>query len=80
MNIMPGENMKRASKTFKAIFAVFLMGTVITVGSRVFAQEGSITGSVKDLSNDKVIKGVIITVKDESTGKLAGKGTTDAFY
>lgn len=70
--------MKRASKTFKAIFAVLFMGAVITVSRWAFAQEGSITGSVKDLSNNKVIKGVVITVKDESTGKLVGKGTTDA--
>ncbi|MDD5702129.1 MAG: DUF3943 domain-containing protein [Dehalococcoidales bacterium] len=70
--------MKRAKKSFKAIFAVLLSGAVIMITSLVFAQGGTIAGSVKDLYNDKGIPGVAITVKDESTGKLAGKGTTDA--
>jgi len=42
------------------------------------AQVGAISGSVKDLSNNQGIQGVIITVKDVSTGTLAGTGTTDA--
>jgi hypothetical protein len=40
--------------------------------------QGSITVSVRDLSNNRSIQGVIITVKDASTGALAGTGITDA--
>jgi hypothetical protein len=72
-----GEVMKRARKTFKAILAVLLVGVVISVSSRAFAQGGSLSGSVKDLSNNQGIQGVIITVKDASTGTLAGTGNTD---
>ncbi len=70
--------MKRARKTFKAILAVLHVGIVIAVSSWAFAQGGGISGSVKDLSNNQGIQGVIITVKDVSTGTLAGTGTTDA--
>ena len=70
--------MKRARKTFKAILAVLLVGVVISVSSWAFAQGGGISGSVKDLSNNQGIQGVIITVKDVSTGTLAGTGITDA--
>jgi hypothetical protein len=72
-----GEVMKRERKTFKAILAVLLVGVVISVSSRAFAQGGSISGSVKDLSNNQGIQGVIITVKDVSSGRLAGTGNTD---
>ncbi len=69
--------MQRARKTFKAILVVFHIGMIIAVSSCwAFAQEGSISGSVK--LNNQGIQGVIITVKDVSTGKLAGTGTTDA--
>src|SRR5664280_1149322 len=70
--------MKRTRKTFQAIITVLLVGVMICVSSRAFAQEGGISGSVKDLSNNQGIDGVIISVKDVSTGTLAGTGTTDA--
>ena len=70
--------MKRARKTFKAIFTVLLVGVVISASSWAFAQGGGISGSVKDLSNNQGIDGVIITVKDVSTGTLAATGNTDA--
>ena len=70
--------MKRARKTFRAILAVLLVGVLIGVSSWAFAQGGTISGSVKDLSNNQGIDGVIISVKDVSTGALAGTGTTDA--
>ena len=70
--------MQRARKTFKAILAVLQVGIVIAVSSRAFAQGGGLSGSVKDLINNQGIPGVIITVKDASTGTLAGTGTTDA--
>jgi hypothetical protein len=47
--------MKRARKTFKTIFAVLLVGIVICVSSWAFAQEGGISGSVKNLSNNQGI-------------------------
>jgi hypothetical protein len=73
-----GESMKRTRKTFRAIIAVPLAGVVICVSSWAFAQGGAISGSVKDLSSNQGIDGVIISVKDVSTGALAGTGTTDA--
>ena len=69
--------MQRAKITFKAIIVMLFAGGLIAVSSWAFAQ-GSITGSVRDLSNNRGIQGVIITVKDVSTGALAGTGTTDA--
>ena len=70
--------MKHVRKTFKTIFAVLLVGVVVFVSSGAFAQGGGISGSVKDLSNNQGIDGVIITVKDVSTGALAATGNTDA--
>ena len=70
--------MQRARKTSTAILTVLLVGIVISVSSWAFAQGGGISGSVKDLSNNQSVRGVIITVKDVSTGALAGTGTTDA--
>ena len=69
--------MKRRKIAFKAIIVMLFAGGLIAVSSWAFAQ-GSITGSVRDLSNNRGIQGVIITVKDVSTGALAGTGTTDA--
>ena len=69
--------MQRARKTFKAILVVLHVGIVIAVSSWAVAQGGGISGSVKDLLNNQGIQGVIITVKDVSTGTLAGTGTTD---
>jgi len=73
-----GEAMNRPRKTFKAILAALLVGVVISVGSWAFAQEGGISGSVKDLSNNQGIQEVIITAKDLSTRALAGTGNTEA--
>ena len=70
--------MKHARKTFKAILTVLLVGEGISASSWAFAQGGGISGSVKDISNNHGIQGVIITVKDVNIGALAGTGTTDA--
>jgi len=69
--------MKCRKIAFKAIIVMLFAGGLIAVSSWAFAQ-GSITGSVRDLTNNRGIQGVIITVKDVSTGALAGTGTTDA--
>jgi hypothetical protein len=69
--------MKHRKITFKAIIVMLFAGGLSAVSSWAFAQ-GSITGSVRDLSNNWGIQGVIITVKDVSTGVLAVTGTTDA--
>ena len=69
--------MKCARKTFKAMLAVLVVGVVTSVSGRAFAQGICISGSVKDLSNNQGIQGVIVTVKDANIGTLAGTGTTD---
>jgi hypothetical protein len=63
--------------TFKAIVVMLFASGLIAVSSWAFAQ-GSITGSVRDLSSSQGIQGVIITVKNASTGALAGTAITDA--
>jgi hypothetical protein len=68
--------MKRRKITFKAIIVMLFSGGWIAVSSWAFAQGGGISGSVKDSINNQGIQGVIITVKDVSTGTLAGTGTT----
>jgi hypothetical protein len=73
-----GEAMKRARKTFRAILVVLLVGVVISVSSWTFAQGDGISDSVKDVSNNQGIQGIVITVKDVSTSALAGTGNTDA--
>lgn len=70
--------MKRTRKTFKAILAALLVGVVISVSSWAFAQEGGISGSVKDLSDNQGIQGVVITVKDVSTGTSAETDPPDS--
>jgi hypothetical protein len=67
-----GEAMKRERKTFKAIIAALLVGAVISFSSWAFAQEGGISGSVNDLSDNRGIQGFIITAKDVSSSDLAG--------
>jgi len=73
-----GYAMKHERNIFKAIRTVLLAGVVISIGSWAYAQEGGISGSVTDLSDNQGIQGVIITVKELSTGTFAGAGTTDA--
>ncbi|MBP1624557.1 MAG: Carboxypeptidase regulatory-like domain, partial [Acidobacteria bacterium] len=67
----------RMPKTFKAILVALCMGIVITVSSWTFAQGAGVSGSIKDLSNNQGVQGVIITIKDVSAGKLVGTGKTD---
>ena len=69
--------MQRARNRFKTIFVVLQVGIFIAVSNWAFAQGSSISGSVKNYSTKQGIQGVIITVKDVSTGTLAGTGTTD---
>jgi hypothetical protein len=63
--------------TFKAILVTLCVGIEITVSSRAVAQVAGASGSITDLSSNRGIQGVLITVKDASTGKLAGTATTD---
>jgi Domain of unknown function (DUF3943)/Carboxypeptidase regulatory-like domain len=69
--------MKCLKITSKAVMVMLFAGGLIAVSSWALAQ-GSITGSVKDLSNNRGIQGMVITVKEVSTGALAGIATTDA--
>ena len=52
-------------------------GVLIAAGSPAFAQ-GTIMGSVRDVSNSGAIQGAVIEARDVSTGTLAATGTTDA--
>ena len=70
--------MERAIKIFRAILAFLLVAVTISVGGQAFAQEGEISGSVKDHISDEGIQWVIITIKDVATGKVAATGVTDA--
>src|SRR5664280_520851 len=72
-----GEVMQLARKTFNAIFFVLQVGLVMAFSSWAFAQEVGISGSVKDFLDSQGIPGVLIEVKDVSTGESAGTGTTD---
>ena len=78
MDATNGEAVKRARNTFNTILSVLLVGVVISVTGEAFAQGGSISGTVKDLSGNQGIQGVIITVTDVSTRALAGTDITDA--
>ncbi len=49
MDVIKGEVMQRARKTFRAILILLHVGIVIAVSSLAFAQGGDISGSVKDL-------------------------------
>jgi len=69
--------MKHAGKTSGAILAVLLVSVVISSGSWAFAQDGGISGSVRDLSSNRGIEGIVITVKNAGTGAVAGTGHTD---
>lgn len=69
--------MKRTQKASKAFLVVLLVGIVMLVSGRAFAQGGTICGSVKDLLDNNGIPWVIITLNEVSTGNLAGTGTTD---
>ena len=70
--------MKHEKKTLKMILTMLFVGLVISASSWAFAQEGSISGTVKDLSDNRGISGVIVKVKDASTSFIAGTGITDA--
>ena len=69
--------MKHRRMTSRAIIVMLFAGGLIAVSSWAFAQ-GSITGSVRDRSNNRGIQGAIITARDVSTDALAGTDTTDA--
>ncbi len=69
--------MKHEKKTLKMVLTMLFVGLVISASSWAFAQEGSISGTVKDLSDNRGISGVIVKVKDASTSFIAGTGITD---
>jgi len=58
--------MKHEKKTLKMILAMLFVGLLISASSWAFAQEGSISGNVKDLSDNRGISGVIVKVKNAS--------------
>jgi len=70
--------MKHKKKTLRMILTMLFVAVMISISSWAFAQEGCIYGSVKDISNNQGIAGVIIKVKNASTRVLAGIGRTDA--
>jgi hypothetical protein len=70
------EIVKHRITVFKAITVMLFAGGLIAASSGTFA-EGNITGSVRDLSNNRAIQGAIITAKEISTGMLAAKGVNE---
>ena len=69
--------LKRASRKSKAIPAVLLGIAMITVCQWASAQEGSISGSHKDVLGNRGVEGITVTVKDASASALAETATTD---
>jgi hypothetical protein len=69
--------MKCARHTFEIILAVVFVCIVISISNLAFAQDSSISGSVKDISNSRGADGIIITSKDVSTGMLVVSGKAD---
>jgi hypothetical protein len=70
--------MQRPRKPFQAVIAVLHLVLIIAFGSRAFAQEGGISGSVTDSLNNRGIEGVLITVIAVESGTVTGTGSTDA--
>ncbi len=73
-----GEFMNHQGKMFKMILAGIFAGAVALLSGSAIAKEGAISGSVKDVSDDQGIQWVLITVKDDATGKVVTTGVTDA--
>ncbi|MBL0313230.1 MAG: DUF3943 domain-containing protein [Holophagaceae bacterium] len=72
----PGRN--SANKFIKPIrLALQVLAALFVCGS-ASAQEGGISGSVKEGSNGIGLPGVIIAVQEYGSGALAGMGATDA--
>ncbi len=70
--------MNHQGKIFKMILAGILAGGLIFISCPAIALEGIISGSVRDRSDNQGIQWVIITVKEDATGKVAETGVTDA--
>ncbi|MBA3028622.1 MAG: DUF3943 domain-containing protein [Desulfobacteraceae bacterium] len=70
--------MERLIKTFKAILASLIVAATISMGGQAFAQEGEISGTVKDHKSDQGIQWVKIKVKDITAGRVVATGVTDA--
>lgn len=68
---------QRAGKISRALLVVFHVGMVIAMSGLAFAQEGEISGSVKDHLSDLGIQWASITVKDVTTGNVVATGVTD---
>jgi hypothetical protein len=63
---------------FRAILVVLPLGILIAIGNPALAQEGEITGSVKDHLSDQGIQWATISVRDVTTTKVVASGVTDA--
>ena len=70
--------MNHQGKIVKMILAGIVAGAVIFISCPAIALEGSISGSVKDVSDNQGIQWVLITVKNSLTYKVAASGVTDA--
>ncbi|MBU1710468.1 MAG: DUF3943 domain-containing protein [Proteobacteria bacterium] len=70
--------MQLVRQIFKAFFVVLHLEILLAISSLAFAQEGEITGSVKDHLTDLGIQWVTISVRDVTTGKVIATGLTDA--
>ena len=69
--------MNHQGKIFKMILAGIFLGGAIFFSWPAIALEGIISGSVRDHFDNQGIQWVIITVKDDATGKLSATGITD---
>jgi hypothetical protein len=69
-------SLNRASKTL-AISMAFFVIAMIAITHWAFAQEGSISGSVKDLTEDHGIQSVTIRAKGAITSATSGTITSD---
>ncbi len=70
--------MLRQIGILRAITVVIHLCAVMVIGGLASAQEGRISGSVKDSSSNKGIQWVVVTIRDVTTGRVAATGITDA--
>lgn len=70
--------MRTARAMFRVILLVLPLGILIAIGSPALAQEGEITGSVKDHLTDLGIQWATVSVRDVTTTKVVATGVTDA--
>lgn len=62
---------------FKPIIVLLHVGLLIAISSPALAQEGEITGAIKDHLTDLGIQWATVSVRDVTTGKVVATGVTD---